>query len=209
MLQAGWRLAVKRSLDVSVASSGLIVLSPLFAATALAIAAFMGRPVFFRQLRPGRDGKPFQILKFRTMAPGAGEDAARLTPLGRVLRRTSIDEIPQLWNVLRGEMSLVGPRPLLMQYLTRYSPRQARRHEVWPGITGWAQIQGRNALTHEQRFELDVWYVENWCLALDLRILAATLVGVWKRSGISAVGHATMPEFMGRDSTLAASGERS
>lgn len=208
MRQAGWRLGVKRGFDVAFAASGLVALSPLIAATSAAIAVTMGRPVLFRQQRPGRNGKPFRICKFRTMRDGPGDDATRLTRLGRFLRATSIDEIPQLWNVLRGEMSLVGPRPLLMQYLDRYTPRQARRHEVLPGITGWAQVNGRNALTHEERFELDVWYVDNWSLGLDLRILGLTLLAVAKRRGISASGHATMPEFVGgADSALDARDE--
>lgn len=202
MQQIGWRLAIKRTMDISVAGSGLVLLLPVLIAAAGAIAITMGRPVFFRQQRPGRFGNPFRIWKFRTMNSGPGEDGVRLTPLGHILRQTSVDELPQLWNVLRGEMSLVGPRPLLMQYLDRYTPQQARRHEVYPGITGWAQIKGRNALTHEQRFELDLWYVENWNLGLDLNILATTLSGLWKKRGISADGHATMPEFMGCNSAL-------
>jgi len=148
-------------------------------------------------VRPGRGGQPFTVHKLRTMSPGTGDDAARLTPLGRLLRAASVDELPQLWNVLRGDMSLVGPRPLLMAYLARYTPEQARRHDVLPGITGWAQIHGRNALSHEEKFRLDVWYVDHWSLALDARILAATVWRVLSRSGIAAEGHATMPEFMG------------
>jgi lipopolysaccharide/colanic/teichoic acid biosynthesis glycosyltransferase len=167
------------------------------AVAAAAIRIAMGSPVLFCQRRPGLGGRPFTVYKFRTMTAGSGDDAARLTPLGWLLRATSVDELPQLWNVLRGDMSLVGPRPLLMQYLERYTPEQARRHEVLPGITGWAQINGRNALTHEQRFELDVWYVDHWSLGLDLAILGKTFVRVLSGSGISASGHATMPEFMG------------
>lgn len=193
----------KRALDVAVAGSALLVLSPLLAVVALAIRAQMGAPVLFRQVRPGRHGRPFTIAKFRTMcdATDAGgvplPDAERLTALGRLLRGTSLDEVPQLWNVLRGEMSLVGPRPLLMEYLPLYSPRQARRHEVRPGITGWAQVNGRNALSWEERFELDVWYVENRSLLLDLRILLLTVRKVLRREGISQEGHVTMEKFHG------------
>lgn len=157
--------------------------------------------MLFRQMRPGLGGRPFTLFKFRTMRDTRGpngellDDRQRLTPLGRLLRALSIDELPQLWNVLRGEMSLVGPRPLLMEYLDRYTPEQARRHEVRPGITGWAQVNGRNALSWEEKFSLDVWYVENWGLMLDLRILARTLWHVLKRDRISSPGHATMPEF--------------
>jgi len=197
MRQAGWRLAAKRLVDVSLAGTALAVTAPLLAAAAVAVRATMGRPVLFSQVRPGRGGQPFTVRKLRTMIPGAGDDAARLTPLGRLLRAASVDELPQLWNVLRGDMSLVGPRPLLMAYLARYTPEQARRHDVLPGITGWAQIHGRNALSHEEKFRLDVWYVDHWSLALDARILAATVWRVVARSGISAEGHATMPEFMG------------
>jgi len=190
---------VKRLVDVSLAGTALVVTGPLLAAAALAVRATMGRPVLFSQVRPGRGGRPFTVRKLRTMTPGGGDDAVRLTPLGRLLRAASVDELPQLWNVLRGDMSLVGPRPLLMAYLARYTPQQARRHEVLPGITGWAQIHGRNALSHEEKFRLDVWYVDHWSLALDARILAATLWRVVARSGISAEGHATMPEFMGTE----------
>jgi lipopolysaccharide/colanic/teichoic acid biosynthesis glycosyltransferase len=197
MRQAGWRLGVKRAIDVTVATAALALTTPAIAAAALAIRAMMGPPALFRQVRPGRRGQLFAVYKLRTMAAGPGDDAARLTPLGRALRGTSLDELPQLWNVLRGDMSLVGPRPLLVQYLDRYTPEQARRHDVLPGVTGWAQINGRNALTHEERFRLDVWYVDNWSLSIDLRILATTVWRVLSRSGISADGHATMPEFMG------------
>jgi len=199
MRQAGWRLGVKRLADVSLAGTALVVTAPLLAAAAVAVRATMGRPVLFSQVRPGRGGRPFTVHKLRTMAPGAGDDGARLTALGRLLRAASVDELPQLWNVLRGDMSLVGPRPLLTAYLARYTPEQARRHDVLPGITGWAQIHGRNALSHEEKFRLDVWYVDNWSLALDARILAATVWRVLSRSGISAEGHATMPEFMGTE----------
>jgi len=197
MRQAGWRLGLKRLFDVSLAGTALVVTAPVLAAAAVAVRATMGSPVLFSQVRPGRGGRPFTVRKLRTMTSGGGDDAARLTALGRRLRAASVDELPQLWNVLRGDMSLVGPRPLLMVYLGRYTPEQARRHEVLPGITGWAQINGRNALSHEEKFRLDVWYVDHWSLALDARILATTVWRVLTRSGISAEGHATMPEFMG------------
>ena len=186
-----------------VALCGLIVLSPLFIGISALLWMSMGWPILFRQKRPGRYGKPFELFKFRTMAELRDEggkllaDADRLTRVGRWLRRTSLDELPQLWNVLRGDISLVGPRPLLMSYLPRYSPKQARRHEVLPGITGWAQVNGRNALTWEEKFELDVWYVDHWSLWLDLRILAETVKCVLLRRGVSSDGHATMPEFTG------------
>ena len=163
----------------------------------------MGCPILLRQQRPGRFAKPFRLLKFRTMSEqreASGDllpDAVRLTRVGRLLRATSLDELPQLWNVFRGDISLVGPRPLLMDYLPRYSPEQARRHDVMPGITGWAQINGRNALTWEEKFALDNWYVNSWSLALDMRILLLTLIHVLKRDGITQAGHATMPEFIG------------
>jgi lipopolysaccharide/colanic/teichoic acid biosynthesis glycosyltransferase len=197
MQQRGWRLAVKRAADVSLAGAALAVTAPALGAAALAVRTVMGAPVLFRQQRPGRGGALFTVYKLRTMTVGAGSDAARLTPLGKLLRATSLDELPQLWNVLRGDMSLVGPRPLLVSYLARYSPEQRRRHDVLPGITGWAQINGRNTVTHEQKFRLDVWYVDHWSLALDARILATTLWRVLARAGISAEGHATMPEFQG------------
>lgn len=205
MRQAGFPLAMKRAVDVIGAAAGLVASAPVMAATACAIRASMGRPVLFRQQRPGKHGRPFTLVKFRTMrqvmdADGCPlPDEKRMTQVGRLVRSLSLDELPQLWNVLRGDMSLVGPRPLLMQYLERYTPRQARRHEVLPGITGWAQINGRNALTHEERFELDIWYVDNWSPALDAQILLSTLLTVLRRSGVSASGHATMPEFMGTE----------
>lgn len=197
MRQTGFPLRVKRIADVMIASAALVAAAPVMGAVAVAIRVAMGPPVIFRQVRPGRDGKPFTTYKFRTMRDGDESDAERLTPIGRFLRATSLDELPQLWNVLRGDMSLVGPRPLLMEYLDRYTPRQARRHEVLPGITGWAQINGRNALTHEERFELDVWYVDNWSLWLDCRILLLTMGRVLTARGINADGHATMPKFTG------------
>lgn len=193
----------KRCFDLAIAIPALIVSTPLLSLIALAVALRLGRPVLFRQLRPGLGGKPFVLYKFRTMldtydADGHPlSDAARLTAFGRFLRSTSMDELPELINVLRGEMSLVGPRPLLMQYLDRYTPEQARRHEVRPGLTGWAQIHGRNSLTWEERFALDVWYVEHQTLALDLRILWKTLAKVVRRDGIAQSGQATMQEFLG------------
>jgi lipopolysaccharide/colanic/teichoic acid biosynthesis glycosyltransferase len=194
---------VKRCIDIVGAGIGLIVLSPFFVITAIAIWVRMGTPVIFKQMRPGLNGKPFCMYKFRTMTNEKDEqgnllpDELRLTRLGRFLRSTSLDELPELFNVLKGDMSLVGPRPLLMQYLERYTPEQARRHEVKPGITGWAQVNGRNAITWEEKIALDVWYVDNRSLWLDIKILAMTMVKVFRREGISAAGEATMPEFMG------------
>jgi lipopolysaccharide/colanic/teichoic acid biosynthesis glycosyltransferase len=203
--QHGWQAALKLLLDRGAAAAGLLLLAPVLAGVALAIRARMGSPVLFRQARPGLRGQPFEVVKFRTMRHAMGSDgkplpdSERLTALGRILRASSLDELPQLWNVLRGDLSLVGPRPLLMQYLPRYSPEQARRHDVLPGITGWAQVNGRNAISWEEKFALDVWYVDHWSLALDLKILALTLLKVVNRSGISREGHATMPEFMGTE----------
>jgi sugar transferase EpsL len=182
--------AMKRVIDVTGASAGLLVLAPVIGAAALLVAITMGRPVLFRQLRPGLGGRPFTMYKIRTMRPSEpGEvyyltDGERLTPAGRFLRRTSIDELPELWNVLKGEMSLVGPRPLLMEYLGRYSPEQARRHDVRPGITGWAQVNGRQEISFKERFELDIWYVDNWSLKLDMKILFKTLGRVIHSSGV-------------------------
>jgi sugar transferase EpsL len=193
----------KRVLDVLVAATALIVLAPIMAATALAVRISLGRPVLFRQLRPGWRGEPFTLYKFRTMLDSFGPDgeplpdAARLTRLGGLLRASSLDELPTLWNVLKGDMSLVGPRPLLMEYLPRYSPRQLRRHDVRPGITGWAQVNGRNAIDWERKFELDLWYVENRSLWLDLVILARTILGVARGAGISQPGHPTAEKFRG------------
>jgi lipopolysaccharide/colanic/teichoic acid biosynthesis glycosyltransferase len=201
--QSGARKHIKVAIDRCVAALALILTMPLWLLAALVIRLELGSPILFRQERPGKGGHPFTLLKFRTMRDTrdqAGElldDNRRLTSLGRLLRALSIDELPQLWNVLRGEMSLVGPRPLLMQYLDRYTPAQARRHKVMPGITGWAQVNGRNAIGWEEKFALDVWYVDNWSLVMDLRILALTLFKVLRRSGISSHGHATMPEFLG------------
>lgn len=197
------RTAIKRMLDVVIAAVVLVLLSPVLAVIGVLIRFNMGPPVLFRQVRPGLGTKPFVMYKFRTMKDIRDKDGnllpdkERLTALGRFLRNTSLDELPEFFNVLKGEMSLVGPRPLLMEYLDRYTPEQARRHEVKPGLTGWAQVNGRNALTWEEKFELDVWYVDNWSLWLDLKILWLTLVKVLKREGISAGGHATMPEFRG------------
>ena len=198
-----YRRRGKRIFDVVGSSLGLIASAPVQVATAAAVAATMGRPLFFRQLRPGLGGRPFRLIKFRTMlsAQGApdpdGSDELRLTALGRFLRAASIDELPELVNVLKGDMSLVGPRPLLMEYLPRYTLTQARRHGVRPGITGWAQVNGRNALSWEEKFDLDVWYVDNVSVRLDLRILRMTLLTVVRRDGVAADGHATAPTFVG------------
>ncbi len=188
---------MKRGFDVLCAFFGLLLLSPFLLVLAALVLVFMGRPVFFTQSRPGRHGRSFAILKFRTMKVGDDGDAQRLTRLGRFLRATSLDELPELWNVLKGDMSLVGPRPLLEEYLPLYTPEQGRRHEVRPGITGWAQVNGRNALTWERKFELDVWYVEHRSFWLDLKILFLTAWKVIARQGISAPGDETMPRFTG------------
>jgi sugar transferase EpsL len=193
----------KRLLDLSLAVPGLVILSPLFILISLLVWIVHGRPVFFRQVRPGYKGEPFTVFKFRTMIETRDQqgnllpDANRLTHLGRFLRALSLDELPELINVLCGEMSLVGPRPLLIQYLERYTPEQSRRHDVFPGITGWAQVNGRNALTWEDKFRLDLFYVDNWSLWLDVKIILLTLWKVLKREGISQPGHATAEEFMG------------
>ena len=195
--------AVKRVVDAAVAGAVLVAAAPLLAAVAAAVRLSMGAPVLFRQVRPGYRARPFTLVKFRTMREANGPDGrplpdgARLTALGRFLRASSLDELPQLWNVLTGDMSLVGPRPLLTRYLDRYTPGQARRHEVRPGVTGWAQVNGRNALDWDDRFRLDVWYVDHASLGLDLKILAMTVGKVLSRSGVSRAGHATMPEFRG------------
>lgn len=197
---------LKRPFDLLVATIALIALSPLLLGVALVVRLRMGAPVLFRQERPGRHGRPFTLLKFRTMRDdrdAAGSplsDEQRLTRVGALLRSTSLDELPELVNVLKGEMSLVGPRPLLMEYLPRYSARQARRHNVRPGITGWAQANGRNALTWEEKFEFDVWYTGKVSLRLDLGILLSTVRAVIMRDGISADGHATTPPFTGSTS---------
>lgn len=193
----------KRLFDLLLTVPGLVVISPLIVLIAVAVALVHGFPILFRQRRPGYRGEPFTLYKFRTMREArdpSGEllaDEARLTGLGRLLRSLSLDELPELVNVLRGEMSLVGPRPLLMQYLERYTAEQARRHEVLPGLTGWAQVNGRNAVSWEDKFRFDVWYVDHWSLWLDVKILALTLWKVLSREGISQAGHATAPEFMG------------
>ena len=194
---------MKRFIDIVGATAGLIFFSPILAIAALLILLRMGAPILFRQIRPGLQGRPFQMIKFRTMLDATDRngnplpDAERLTGLGKYLRSTSIDELPGLWNVLKGEMSLVGPRPLLMEYLPLYSPEQSRRHQVRPGVTGWAQINGRNALSWDDKFALDVWYVDNQSLGLDAKILWLTMRKVVKRDGISADGEATMSRFTG------------
>lgn len=198
--------AMKRVIDVILSLAGLVLLSPVLAATALLAALKLGRPVFFRQVRPGLHGEPFRMIKFRTMTDARDEngellpDADRLTRFGAFLRATSIDELPELWNVLRGDMSLVGPRPLLMRYLPLYSPEQARRHEVRPGLTGWAQVNGRNTLNWSERLALDIWYVDNGSVLLDFYILLKTLKKVLWREGISQAGEATMRPFGGIES---------
>jgi len=192
---------LKRVFDVVASSVLLVLLSPVIICIAVVIRVSMGPPVLFKQVRPGLHGRPFTMYKFRTMNDARDErgnllpDSERLTRLGRFLRSTSLDELPELINVLKGEMSLVGPRPLLMEYLPLYTQEQARRHEVPPGITGWAQVNGRNAISWKEKFEYDVWYVDNWTLWLDLKILWQTLVAVLRRDGISADGHATMPRL--------------
>lgn len=194
---------LKRCIDIVGAGLGLIMLSPVLAIVAVIVRIHMGPPIFFKQIRPGYKGKPFEMVKFRTMSNKRDNqgnllpDEQRLTSLGKFLRKTSLDEFPELFNVIKGDMSLVGPRPLLMQYLERYAPEQARRHEVKPGISGWAQVNGRNAIGWEEKFALDVWYVDNCSLWLDIKIIAMTIGKVFRLEGISAQGAATMPEFMG------------
>jgi sugar transferase EpsL len=190
---------MKRIFDVAMGVLLLVVLSPLLAVIALTVRIKLGSPVPFRQERPGRDGRPFTLVKFRTMRDGSGTDAERLTKLGRFLRRTSLDELPELVNVARGDMSLVGPRPLLVEYLPLYSAEQRRRHEVRPGITGWAQVHGRNALTWEDKLALDVWYVDHRSFRLDLTILAKTIATVFTGADVSAPGDATMEPFRGSE----------
>jgi lipopolysaccharide/colanic/teichoic acid biosynthesis glycosyltransferase len=195
--------AAKRIFDLLLAALGLVILSPILLLAAVLVRIYHGSPVIFTQKRPGFKGTPFHIYKFRTMTDARDKsgkplpDSERLTRLGRFLRASSLDELPELFNVLRGEMSIVGPRPLLMQYLERYTPEQARRHDVLPGITGWAQVNGRNALTWEDKFRLDVWYVDHWSLWLDIKIILLTVWKVLKREGISQPGHATAEEFLG------------
>jgi lipopolysaccharide/colanic/teichoic acid biosynthesis glycosyltransferase len=200
----GWyRRGGKRVVDLVVGLAALVALSPVLLILVLAVRMALGRPVLFRQARTGLGGRPFDILKIRTMRAPLGLDgrprseAERLSAFGRWVRRTSLDELPEFWNVVRGDMSLVGPRPLLAAYQSRYSPEQARRHEVRPGVTGWAQVNGRNATTWPERFRMDVWYVDNVSLRLDLRILARTVAAVMSGEGVSAAEHVTMPEFRG------------
>jgi sugar transferase EpsL len=194
---------MKRLFDLTIAVSSVIILSPFFALIGILVRLKIGSPVLFRQMRPGLYGRPFTIYKFRTMTDeryADGDllpDGKRLTRLGRFLRKTSMDELPELFNVIKGDMSIVGPRPLLMQYLERYSPEQARRHEVRPGITGWAQVNGRNAILWEDKFKHDVWYVDNWSLWLDVKIVLMTVWKILKMEGISQSGHATAQEFLG------------
>ena len=188
---------MKRFFDILVSTLFLVLLSPLYLLLAICGLLLQGRPVLFTQERPGKKGRVFRIWKFRTMQAGEGSDFQRLTSWGRFLRATTLDELPQLWNVLHGEMSLVGPRPLLVEYLPLYTPHQFRRHEVSPGMTGWAQVKGRNSLTWEERFELDVWYVENQSFILDLKIILLTFVAVLLRKGVNQSGSKTMEKFQG------------
>ncbi len=194
---------IKRLFDIVGATTALVVLSPVYAATAYKVSKNLGSPVLFRQIRPGLYGKPFEMIKFRSMKDDIDadgnplEDGARLTSFGKALRNTSLDELPELWNVIKGDMSLVGPRPLLMEYLPLYNDEQARRHDVRPGITGYAQINGRNAIGWDERFALDTWYVDNQSLWLDIKILFKTVKKVIIKDGISADGEATMSKFMG------------
>lgn len=194
---------LKRLVDIVGAGTGLILLSPVIALCAIAVARSMGRPVLFRQQRPGQGGRPFGMFKFRTMSDARDadgrllSDGERLTRVGRLLRSSSLDELPELWNVLKGDMSLVGPRPLLVAYLDRYTPEQARRHDVKPGVTGWAQVNGRNAISWDEKFALDTWYVDNRSFWLDLKILYATVMQVVRRKDINSAEAATMPEFLG------------
>ncbi|EIU1682327.1 sugar transferase [Pseudomonas aeruginosa] len=196
---------IKRLFDIVASLLGLILLSPVILLVAWQIRRKLGKPVLFRQVRPGIGGHPFEMIKFRTMRDAVDAngnvlpDAERMTPFGNFLRSTSLDELPELWNVLKGDMSLVGPRPLLMEYLPLYSVEQYRRHELRPGVTGWAQVNGRNALSWEEKFELDVWYVDNRSFWLDLKIILLTLKKVFVREGISADGEATMSKFTGSE----------
>jgi lipopolysaccharide/colanic/teichoic acid biosynthesis glycosyltransferase len=196
-------MTVKRLMDVTGAVLGLTLAAPLMLVTALVVGFTLGRPIFIRQPRPGLHGRPFRMIKFRTMTEARDAegrllpDSARLGRVGKALRASSLDELPELWNVLLGEMSLVGPRPLLMEYLPLYSASQRRRHDVRPGMTGWAQVNGRNAISWEEKFELDVWYVDHRTLMLDLRILAMTVHRVFSSNGISQRGHATAEKFRG------------
>ncbi len=193
----------KRLLDIVVSATALLLLSPLLLYLAYLIRKNLGSPVLFQQIRPAQGGKPFKMIKFRTMRDAVDKqgkplpDSERLTPFGQKLRASSLDELPELWNVLKGEMSLVGPRPLLMEYLPLYNAQQMRRHEMKPGITGWAQINGRNATTWDERFAHDIWYIDHYSFWLDLKILCLTFKKVWQKDGISAAGEATMPKFTG------------
>ena len=193
----------KRGMDVLLAALGLVLLAPVMLVIALPLFVTIGQPVIFAQQRPGLHGRPFTLRKFRTMSPGSATEGAlppdedRLTRFGRFLRATSVDELPTLWNVVTGDMSLVGPRPLLMEYLPLYTTDQMRRHEVRPGITGWAQVNGRNAISWEQKFAYDLWYIDHWSFGLDLKILAMTLVNVLRAEGISQEGQATAERFRG------------
>jgi len=199
-------MTAKRAADVVLAALALGIAAPFLAALGLLVAIRLGRPVLFRQARPGLNGKPFVLLKFRTMTNARGRggellsDAERLTPFGRKLRATSLDELPELWNVLRGDMSLIGPRPLLTEYLQLYTVDQARRHLVRPGLTGWAQVNGRNALSWEEKLALDVWYVDNRSLWLDMKILWLTVIRVLRAQNISQAGHVTIEKFTGSSS---------
>ena len=195
----------KRLFDIIAAASGLIFLSPVFLILIYLIRKNLGEPVFFTQERPGKDGKPFKMIKFRSMRDAVDKDgnplpdSERLTPFGKKLRATSLDELPELWNVLKGEMSLVGPRPLLMSYLPLYNEFQYRRHEMKPGVTGWAQVNGRNALSWDEKFAHDIWYIDHYSFWLDMKILFLTVKKVFIKEGISAEGEATMPYFTGND----------
>lgn len=194
---------LKRLLDIIIASIALILLSPLYAFVAYKVKKNLGSPVLFRQVRPGLHGKPFEMIKFRTMKDAVDEqgnplpDNERLTPFGQMLRSTSLDEMPELWNVIKGDMSIVGPRPLLMEYLPLYSPEQAKRHDVRPGMTGYAQVNGRNAISWDEKFKLDTWYVENQSIWLDFKIMLKTVKKVLAKDDISAEGEATMSKFTG------------
>ncbi|WP_309303648.1 sugar transferase [Vibrio parahaemolyticus] len=194
---------MKRSFDIIVVLIAIVILAPFILVLALVVRKNLGTPVLFRQTRPGLNGKPFEMIKFRTMKEGvdpAGNplpDSKRLTPFGEKLRSSSLDELPELWNVLKGDMSLVGPRPLLMEYIPLYDKEQARRHEVRPGVTGWAQVNGRNSISWEEKFKLDVAYIDNWSLGLDIKILFLTIKKVFKREGVSAEGHVTAAPFQG------------
>ena len=196
---------LKRFLDIIIASIALILLSPLYAFVAYKVKKNLGSPVLFRQVRPGLHGKPFEMIKFRTMKDAVDAqgsplpDSERLTPFGQMLRSTSLDEMPELWNVIKGDMSIVGPRPLLMEYLPLYSPEQAKRHNVRPGMTGHAQVNGRNAISWEEKFKLDTWYVENQSTLLDFKIMFKTVHKVLAKDDISAEGDATMPKFIGNE----------